>query len=209
MQKSLKIYLLIFAVLWLMGLAGSLWFPKETLTLFLAHHRSLVGNIFFRLATKLGESYPIVFIFGGLISRKDWRNTLSFSVLVLGVLVLAGTLKDYFYHDRPELFLKYHSERLHELGSIPGVEFLSGNSSFPSGHTFAAFALFTALCFYFQSKKGAFLWLIPAVLVGISRMYLGQHFLEDVVFGAILGVLWALVVAFGFNWWFFRKKQLS
>lgn len=208
MQNTLKIYLFIFIILWLAGLTGSLWFPKETLTLFLAQHRSSFGNIFFDFATKLGEWYPIVPIFVFLIFKKDWRNTLTLSVLVSGVMGLAGTLKVYFHHDRPELFLQYNGNRLHELGNIPGVEFLSGSGSFPSGHTLAAFALYTALCFYFQSHKWAFLWLVPAVLVGISRMYLGQHFLEDVVFGAILGVLWALLVVFGANSSFLQKKQI-
>jgi membrane-associated phospholipid phosphatase len=209
MQQSLKIYLFIFAIVWLAGLTGSLSFPKETLTLFLAQYRSPFGNIFFDFATKLGEWYPILPVFAVLLYKKDWRNTLTFSVLIVGVLGLAGTLKDYFYHARPELYLKYNGDRLAELGSIPGVEFLSGNSSFPSGHTLLAFALYTAFCFYFQSHKWAFLWLIPAILVGISRMYLGQHFLEDVVFGGILGVLWALFVVFGANSSFFNKKQIQ
>ena len=35
-----------------------------------------------------------------------------------------------------------------------------------------------------------------AILVGYSRVFLGQHFLQDVVAGAILGMISALVVYF-------------
>lgn len=59
--------------------------------------------------------------------------------------------------------------------------------SFPSGHTIAAFAITTALGLFYPSL---FSVLLPcAVLIGISRIVLGMHFLSDVLAGALMGSL--------------------
>jgi undecaprenyl-diphosphatase len=59
--------------------------------------------------------------------------------------------------------------------------------SFPSGHTITAFAIATALGLFYPSL---FSVLLPcAVLIGISRIVLGMHFLSDVVAGALIGSL--------------------
>lgn len=59
--------------------------------------------------------------------------------------------------------------------------------SFPSGHTGAAFASASALCF-----GGSRLW-IPAgalaLLIAFSRLYLYVHYPSDVAAGAVLGVM--------------------
>ena len=54
----------------------------------------------------------------------------------------------------------------------------------------SAFALFTYLALCLPRKAGtALIVLLLAVEVGISRIYLVQHFLKDIFLGAILGVL--------------------
>jgi membrane-associated phospholipid phosphatase len=35
--------------------------------------------------------------------------------------------------------------------------------------------------------------------VGFSRMYLFQHFITDVVWGALIGLLWAVLVDWGYR----------
>lgn len=74
-------------------------------------------------------------------------------------------------------------------------------NSFPSGHTCAAFAATCGWRPYL--KKG---WgntaLICAVLMGLSRLYVGVHFPTDVLAGALVGMLSAWIVYKG-------KKMLS
>jgi membrane-associated phospholipid phosphatase len=72
-------------------------------------------------------------------------------------------------------------------------------NSFPSGHTMAAFGLYAALAFYAKKWYQAFGLFFLALLVGYSRIYLSQHFLVDVIFGAMLGCLAALVGFAGAN----------
>jgi membrane-associated phospholipid phosphatase len=66
--------------------------------------------------------------------------------------------------------------------------------SFPSGHTSQAFFTATLLAPYFHSAG----WLIfllygMALLVGLTRMYVGAHYPRDVLAGAILGSAWGLL----------------
>ena len=74
-----------------------------------------------------------------------------------------------------------------------GPQFSSKYHAFPSGHTASSTAFFVAL-FLARKKIGAPLLLIP-ILIALSRMIVGAHYLSDVTFAAILGVICALLVA--------------
>lgn len=64
--------------------------------------------------------------------------------------------------------------------------------SFPSGHTAVAFAVFTGLYIILNKRKYIWVFAVP-VLVAISRLALGVHTVYDVVAGASLGLVTALI----------------
>ncbi|OGN97274.1 MAG: hypothetical protein A2Z71_00155 [Chloroflexi bacterium RBG_13_50_21] len=75
---------------------------------------------------------------------------------------------------------------------IVGYRF--GGRSFPSGHTSQAFFMATLMASHIHAS----LWLVIllysiALLVGITRMYVGAHYPRDVLAGAILGSAWGLL----------------
>jgi membrane-associated phospholipid phosphatase len=72
-----------------------------------------------------------------------------------------------------------------------GPQFSSKYHAFPSGHTASSTAFFVAL-FLARKKIGAPLLLIP-ILIAISRLIVGAHYLSDVTFAAILGVVCAIL----------------
>jgi len=74
-----------------------------------------------------------------------------------------------------------------------GPRFSSKFHAFPSGHVAASTAFFAVLCFA-NWRIGLACLPIPLV-IGFSRMYVAAHYLSDVVFAALLGVLCALIVA--------------
>jgi membrane-associated phospholipid phosphatase len=75
--------------------------------------------------------------------------------------------------------------------TVPGVELHTGQTSFPSGHTMAGFGLYSILTLMAGKKKQrwGFALALAAISVGVSRIFLVQHFLPDVLSGALLGLL--------------------
>ncbi|HBF37906.1 MAG TPA: phosphatase PAP2 family protein, partial [Firmicutes bacterium] len=66
--------------------------------------------------------------------------------------------------------------------------------SFPSGHTSQVFFMATLLYQYFRPPFGiACLLFALAVLVAVTRMYVGAHYPRDVLAGFILGSVWSIL----------------
>ncbi|MDG1332146.1 MAG: phosphatase PAP2 family protein [Crocinitomicaceae bacterium] len=146
-------------------------------------------DFFFTYFTHVGGGTFVV-VGSVALSIIFWKRH-QFAVALLGtlnlVLVAASTqfLKHVIFDDasRPIQFIG--KEFLH---TAPGVEMHTSNS-FPSGHTAAGFAFFALVAFlYGKNKWVQFLCVIGAVLVGFSRIYLSQHFLEDAVLGGTMGL---------------------
>ncbi|KKM10551.1 hypothetical protein SY88_12800 [Clostridiales bacterium PH28_bin88] len=73
------------------------------------------------------------------------------------------------------------------LPEVRTISSLWTDHSFPSGHTAAAFSLAAGFALNFPPL--ALSLVSVAGLIGISRMYLGQHYPTDVLFGAFLGTV--------------------
>src|SRR3990170_1717836 len=85
---------------------------------------------------------------------------------------------------------------------LPNVHLLLYNNcpttySFPSNHAVNCFSAAMMVSFFYK-KIGIFLFLI-AILVAISRVYVGVHYPFDTVGGAIWGILGAIVVLISAN----------
>jgi membrane-associated phospholipid phosphatase len=75
---------------------------------------------------------------------------------------------------------------LEVIGSLPA------STSFPSGHSATAFAAAVALGFLHPRLRTPLL--VLAVLVAVSRVYLGVHYVSDVLAGSALGIVVGLAV---------------
>jgi membrane-associated phospholipid phosphatase len=72
----------------------------------------------------------------------------------------------------------------------------AGGRSFPSGHTSQAFFMATLIVQHFHASGWAALAMYGiALMVGVTRMYVGAHYPRDVLAGAILGSAWGLLGA--------------
>jgi membrane-associated phospholipid phosphatase len=163
-------------------------------TIFFSHHRDLYSNYFFRAMTALGEALP--YIIGSVfLAFKRYRYTLMTGMIALVVTVIAAIIKDNFGEPRPFTYFT-DLERLEEIAFLDEVFILKGLNSFPSGHTMSAFAIYGFFSFILPAryKTWGALFGVVACLVGISRMYLAQHFLKDVLGGAIIGIFIAIIL---------------
>jgi membrane-associated phospholipid phosphatase len=87
---------------------------------------------------------------------------------------------------------------------VAGTNQLSYHS-FPSGHTVTAFSTAIIIAYWAKKKFWGFPLLLLAALVGYSRMYLSQHFFEDVTAGSTIGV----VVTVVWLWWVENRQFLK
>src|SRR5260370_10982770 len=76
--------------------------------------------------------------------------------------------------------------------------------AFPSGHTTVAMAVFGALAFFLTRDRSlrvrAWIWasfFLVILMIGASRVYLGVHWLTDILGGYAVGAAWLLLVVFG------------
>lgn len=96
-------------------------------------------------------------------------------------------------------FVKKYYRRKRPYDKLASVHMHTGplrDFSFPSGHTTAAFSI--AVVFALHAWLLAVPLLPLALLVGVSRMYLGLHFPSDCVAGALIGSVSSLLVVWLF-----------
>lgn len=153
--------------------------------------RSPVFDWFFLYGTRLGE--PITYlILTLLLLFVQFRTALVVPLIGFSALGLSHLTKALFLQERPMTYFQ-RLNRWEELQIQEGYQLAEGLTSFPSGHTLSAFALFGFLAFSSSQKGWTAVGLFGlALIVAISRVYLVQHFVEDVLFGSIIGVLLAL-----------------
>ena len=178
--------------------------PVLQATFYFSNHRSAFGDAFFAFWTHLGEALPYLFVaIFFYFYKKDKQNTLKIGIASLAVLIIAGILKQVFDFPRPSNFMEdWHL--LNAFHTVSGVDLNEGGTSFPSGHTTSAFAIWSLVAFQFKNKMPQIGLFLTAFLVGLSRVYLGQHFPQDVLFGSAIGVAIALCVEY-----YFSKKQVT
>ncbi len=194
-------------ILWLLLGAGIIFATqKGEVILFFNDHRSYYGDLFFRYGTMIGEeiAYLIILIFLFFYRRKAaWLIPITGGV----VMLVSKGLKELFQQDRPVAWFK--KQDLYEvLNTIEGEPLFSGASSFPSGHTMSAFALFGLLALLLSNQKWLGLpILIVAIIVGISRVYLIHHFFVDIYAGSIIGTLLAVIIYLFWSKRYVQKKE--
>lgn len=147
------------------------WHPK-TLDDFFIYY-TYVGNGWFSVAITLA-------LLG--LGKRFLALMVAVAYSISGIA--AQILKHLISEARPAVYLK-DSAYPYFIDHVT----LHNYQSFPSGHTASAFALATILALALPNKKYSVLFLIGAAAVGYSRIYLGQHFADDVWVGSLLGFL--------------------
>ncbi|MDW5564241.1 MAG: phosphatase PAP2 family protein [Methanomassiliicoccus sp.] len=137
--------------------------------------------------TALGAWYILLLAAPVLWWRK--QRELGFDVVVLLIVASLAVegLKLLIARDRPYAILA--DVHMLQWGFITDP----GGYSMPSGHTTLAFAVATLIALGTKVRWGAVAYMLAA-LIGLSRVYLGVHWPSDVLTGALLGILLALVM---------------
>lgn len=145
-------------------------------------------DIVIKFITELGD-YKVQFVISAilcflLLFMRQIRPLLFFAFTMFGTASLGWIIKESVDRVRPQAMTD-----------------IMQTFSFPSGHTSASFALCLSigvLAGLGQRPTIRMMWLfiaaIPAVLIALSRVYLGVHWLTDVVAGGLLATGIAMFV---------------
>ncbi len=164
----------------LANLAHAFWTP-EMLWIFI--HITALGD--WRVIGLL-----LMAAFTVLLSRQRFDLVVGLTTVVFGDLASVSLLKWLFNRPRPEL-----------------AYFIETSGSFPSGHAAISVAFFGMLFYVGWRLK----WLGPvmapmlavstAFLIGLSRLYLIEHYLSDVLNGWLVGAFWLVIGIAIAEWW--------
>jgi membrane-associated phospholipid phosphatase len=159
---------------------------------FFVAHRDAWLTPLMRSATNLGNAAVLIglILLAGLAwwwRRRTWRPLWLLAGAYLGAWVLSETVKDLTHRARPPA--------AQAIGHWTGY-------AFPSGHTTKATAVYGMLAALLAATTARWgrkvtLWTAAALLaglVGLSRLYLGAHWLTDVLGALTLGAAWLFVL---------------
>jgi membrane-associated phospholipid phosphatase len=188
-----RLFLGVFALYIIAGAVGFLFYIQGNEILFFdAHHTPFLDIVFVGL-THMVEGLVLTLIALFLLFVR-LKYFVLYNIVLIAVGIVVQSLKHFVFADhlRPSLFFqgKY---QLHFVEGLP----IFTQYSFPSGHTALAFAVFFLLAIFAQRTWASMLFLLLAFGVGISRIYLLQHFWIDVYFGSLIGICITLVVYIG------------
>lgn len=137
----------------------------------------------------VGVFVALVALLAWFARRGRWGTALALLLATGGAQALNNLLKELFQRTRPE------AVSWHLLGQA---------YSFPSGHAMVSAAFFGFLAYFgWRALRGRarVVWCagmsLLIVLIGLSRLYLGVHYLTDVAAGYLAGFLWLDAVLVG------------
>ncbi len=184
--------------------------------LFLQSFSNELLDLFFIAVTSMGERESVAFFTIAVIFGIDLRKGFVLLHMVFWTAFATGWAKDFFALPRPFHIdaavraigkdiapTPFKGTGAETFWSLPGktaIEFArwyrTGSFGFPSGHTSGAVALWGGLAVLFCKKWVCLTCGLLMVMVPFSRLYLGRHFIADILGGYLLGA-----AILGFIFW--------
>jgi membrane-associated phospholipid phosphatase len=132
-----------------------------------------------------------------LIVRRSWRHLVVLAVTCGGGALVNVALKSVFHRTRPSFASEFHVT----------------SWSFPSGHAMDSLIVYGLLAYWVgerwpRTKVAAIIGAAALVVaIGYARIYLGVHYLSDVVGGYAAGFTWLAACATGYR--FAARRQVG
>jgi membrane-associated phospholipid phosphatase len=166
-------------------------------------HGSERGELVFLGISWLGsEVVAVIFVVVAavLARRREWRRLVLLSTACGGAWLLDYALKLVFNRARPPF----------------ATEFVNpGSLSFPSGHALESLVAYGLIAHFLGAKYPARRRIVNVAafvliaLIGFSRLYLGVHYLSDVLAGFLAGFVWLVACITGYEFAEWRKRLRS
>lgn len=191
-MKKLVPFFIVYFIALIIGVIAMVYTEKGGVIMLLNGQRTpLLDQVFIFLS--LAVEVPIFIGLAFLFLFKNYRASLQIGAAGLLTLITTTTLKALFAHPRPMQYFQ-EIDKIDLIQLIPTSPPYLGLTSFPSGHTTAAFAMMLSMALIFDKKWVTVTCALMAVGTAISRIYLVNHFVEDVLAGSLLGIGLAMII---------------
>ena len=185
--RKTRLFLVYYLVILIICLIVKFLYTREQIYFAINGLHTYLGDIIFPFFTMLGNGLSVIFL-SLIIAIFSFRKSFLLLSGYLATALVAQVLK--FIFDKPRPYLYFRTQH-HKMYLVKGTEMLSYHS-FPSGHTVTAFSACLTLAYLFRYKYFNLPMLIMACCIGYSRIYLSEHFFEDVTAGSVIGVFMTL-----------------
>jgi membrane-associated phospholipid phosphatase len=175
--------------------------PGLGLVQWLYEHRTAPATALFQGSTLLGEIEGYVLVVSLIFVAYDKGLAFRLAALVLVAMSLNHLLKILIANPRPFVAEGTFAEKW--AVSAERAQELATEYSTPSGHAMAGSAFYGFLLASVRSRPVRAAAIAAILLTGLSRPYLGVHYLEDVLLG------WALGIPIAVFAWRFREALAS
>ena len=179
--------LLPFLVLWFLSLCFFQCHKGEVVLMLNKHHSPFLDFVFTKFSS-IGNALSVFFFLAIVVWRFEFKYLYFFVLAFLLESLVIIVCKNLIFKgmDRPYLFFKAQGI-LDQINFVEGLK-IAKKRAFPSGHTAYSFCMAVFFALKFKHKYVSILLAVLAVLVGVARMYLVQHFFMDVFAGAFVGI---------------------
>ena len=172
-------------------------YSKSQIHIYLNQYHHPIPDFFFKYNTHIGDGIAVA-IFMLLLLFVRYRYFVIMTGSVLFITIVVQSFKRFILPDivRPSEFFS----GVYELYFVPGVKILTSHS-FPSGHSASAFGIFFMAALISKNNTLKFLFLLIALIVAYSRVYLSHHFIVDIYFGSLISIIISLFMFYwGMKW---------
>lgn len=160
-------------------------------------HTPFLDQVMWLISSRLIWVPFYIFLLVLVYRSKKTVPTILFLVSILLLVVVSDYLS---VHAFKEVFQRYRPshnlmliDKLHFYKLSDGQYYKGGQYGFISSHAANFASITTFFILYMREVKLKWMFFIPMILVGFSRIYLGVHYLSDILVGYLYGGILAYI----------------
>jgi len=147
------------------------------------------------------------------IYKKNWKEIVCILAAVILLILITDQISSHFFKPLFQRFRPtHHPDFMDQVKTV--FNYRGGDYGFISGHAANSFGIATFFALIFRNKLFTWTIFLFAFLNAYSRIYIGVHFISDVVAGAFVGIIIAVCIYLLYNrirrsWFFVESDQVK
>ena len=191
-------------------LEKELQFERDIFFFLNGSESTLLDNFFYIFTNKWTWLILYLCFLWVFIYKKNWKEIVCV-ILAISLLffftehISSGFFKPFFHRFRPT----HHPDFMDQVDIV--YNYRGGLYGFISSHAANSFGFATFCALIFRNKLFSCTFFLFAFLNAYSRIYIGVHFISDIIVGAFVGMVIAIFIYLLYNWvrrrWIFIENN--